>query len=176
MTRPAPWIVVAACAPGCGPAAPVAKQPDNLPPPPDAAPALAPDAPPAVPEAVTSAPAWVFGYHTADRSETWTLRHAEGSALLVVETARGTTRYVGTAVDGASLALDVRAPTAQLALDCKREKQAIGTKCNDPKAKQIDVLACYHPDFKTPMPFGPAPGIEYVVDGTCNGYRLIETR
>jgi hypothetical protein len=35
----------------------------------------------------------------------------------------------------------------------------------------VEVLSCYHADFKAPMPFGPAPGIEYVVDATCNGYR-----
>ncbi|HWU90297.1 MAG TPA: hypothetical protein VN253_23695, partial [Kofleriaceae bacterium] len=122
---------------------------------------------------VIHAPAWVFRYHTAQRSETWTLRFAGDAALLEVQTSQGVVRYFGAAADGASLALNVSAGTAKLALDCKREKRALGLACNDSKARPIDVLDCYHPDFKTPMPFGPAPGIEYVVDEHCNGYRLI---
>lgn len=120
-----------------------------------------------------AAPAWVFRYKTAERAETWTLRYAEGAALLVVETAQGAQRYLGTAADGASLAIAVTTGSAKLALDCKHAKRAVSTKCNDPKAKPSDVLDCYHPDFKEPMPFGPAPGIEYVVESGCTGYRRI---
>jgi len=126
-----------------------------------------------VPAAVTAAPAWVFRYKTAERTETWTLRYADGAALLVVENAQGTQRYVGTATEGASLALAVSTGSAKLALDCKHAKRAVSAKCNDPKVKPSDVLDCYHPDFKEPMPFGPAPGIEYVVEPGCNGYRRI---
>jgi hypothetical protein len=73
----------------------------------------------------------------------------------------------------AALVIDVATSGAKLALKCKREKLAVGAKCNDRKAKPIDVLSCYHVDFATPMPFAPPPGIEYRVDATCNGYRLI---
>jgi len=159
---------------GCGSTPPVASTPDPTPTPPpsaDAAPAT-PDAP-ALPQAVLDAPAWVFGYHTADRSETWTLQHAGGNALLVVEAAAGTQRYIGTAEDTSALAVDVRSGTARMTLECKHEQLAVGARCNDPKAKKVEVLACYHPDFKAPMPFGKAPGIEYVVDGGCTGYRAI---
>ncbi len=164
---------------GCGPA-PAAKQPEVVPPSvvsetPDAAPAPAIVAAPEVPAQVTEAPSWVFGYHTDQRSETWTLQHADGLALLVVETQAGTTRYIGTAVDDkGTLAVRVSTPNAKMALDCKHEKRAIGAACNDRKAPKIDVLACYHPDFETAMPFGQAPGIEYVVDATCNGYRAMK--
>lgn len=124
--------------------------------------------------AVVNAPPWVFRYHTADRLETWTLQHAGGTALLVVETAQGERRYVGTATEGSgTLVLDVSTANAKMALDCKREKLAVSAKCNDRKAKPTEVLNCYHQDFKAPMPFGPAPGVEYVVDASCNGYRLI---
>jgi hypothetical protein len=158
----------------CGSSSPAIKS-ESAPAPPapapaDAAVATPPDA--AVPDAVTQAPAWVFRYHTADRSETWTLQYAGGSALLVVETAKGTTRYTGSATEGATLALAVSTQTAKMALDCKRVTRPVGAKCNDTKAKPIEVLDCFHPDFKAPMPFGHAPGIEYVVDGSCNGYRL----
>ncbi|MDX2086799.1 MAG: hypothetical protein SFX73_03060 [Kofleriaceae bacterium] len=138
--------------------------------------AAEPDAPPpdtGPPQAVLDAPAWVFRYATAERTETWTLRHAEGAALLEVQNAQGTQRYLGTATDGASLMLDVTTGTAKMALDCKRAKRALSTKCNDTRAKKLDVLDCYHPDFKEPMPFGPAPGVEYAVDARCTGYRLI---
>jgi hypothetical protein len=121
---------------------------------------------------VLGAPAFVFRFHTADRSETWTLQHAEGSALLVVESTKGTQRYQGTATDSGTLSLDVSTGTAKLALECKREKLAVSAKCNDTKAKPIDVLNCYHPDFKSPMSFAPAPGIEYVVEPGCSGFRL----
>lgn len=161
---------------GCGSSTPSASSaatptPAQVPPADAAVDAAAPDA---VPQAVLSAPAWQFGYHTAERSETWTLRHAGGTALLVVATAQGERRYVGTAAaqpDG-TLVLDVVAGSAKLVLACKQEQLAVGAACNERKAKPIEVLACYHPDFETPMPFGPAPGVEYVVDASCNGYRL----
>ncbi|HVK84413.1 MAG TPA: hypothetical protein VM513_09920 [Kofleriaceae bacterium] len=156
----------------CSSAAPAPAQPVVEPVAIDAAvPDAAPDA--GVPETVTNAPAWVFRYATAQRTETWTLQFAEGAALLEVQSAQGLARYRGTATDGASLALDVSTGTAKLALDCKRAKRALSTKCNDTRAKKLDVLDCYHPDFKEPMPFGPAPGVEYVSDATCTGYRLI---
>ena len=82
-------------------------------------------------------------------------------------------RYTGTATDGDALALDVTTGSARLALSCKHTKRALGRKCNDAKAKPIEVLDYFHPDFAAPMPFGHAPGIEYVVDASCNGYRVV---
>lgn len=156
--------LLAACGssppPSAAPPAPAA-------PPIDAAIDAAPDA--GVPQAVLDAPAWVFRYSTADRRETWTLRHADGQALVVVETKQGTQRYLGT-MTGTALA--VSTGTAKLALDCKPNKRALSAKCNDAKAPKIDVLDCYHPDFQEPMPFGKAPGVEYVVAADCTGYRL----
>lgn len=130
-------------------------------------------APADAPDAASTAPPWLFRYHTKDRTETWTLRFAEGHALLVVDSAQSTLRYAGTATDGISLAIDVSTGTARLTLDCKRSKRPLGAACNERKAKQIDVLDCYHPDFKTPMPFALGPGVEYVSDERCTGYRLI---
>ena len=162
---------------GCGSSPPPAEPATTLPasPPTDAAISVI-DAPPdAGPDFASAAP-WVFRYHTAQRSETWTLRHVEDAALLVVETAGGDPRrYVGSATEGAggALSLEVSTGTAKMALECRREKLAVSAKCNDSKAKPIEVLSCYHADFETPMPFAPAPGLEYVVDATCNGYRLI---
>jgi hypothetical protein len=131
--------------------------------------APAPDA--GIPQAVLDAPKWVFGYHTKDRSETWTLQIAGGSALLVVE-GKTAQRYTGTASEGEPVKLDVSTGTAKLALECKHASRPLGTKCNDAKAKPVEVLDCFHPDFKTPMTFGAAPGVEYVVDATCSGFRL----
>ena len=122
---------------------------------------------------MTAAPAWVFRFASPERTETWTLRFADGKALLVVDNAQGPRRYIGTATDGTSLVLAVTSANAKIALDCKRSKRAASTKCNDTKAKPIDVLDCYHPDFKEPMPFAPAPGMEYAADTGCKGYRLI---
>ncbi|MBX3159027.1 MAG: hypothetical protein KF773_23875 [Deltaproteobacteria bacterium] len=133
--------------------------------------APAADAAPQVPDELAHAPAWIFRYATAERTETWTLRHHGDGALVTVEGAQGTTRYLGTAADGASLALAVTSGPNQLALDCKRQKRGVGATCNDPKAKPLDVLDCYHPDFGAPMTFGAAPGIEYT--DACKGYRLI---
>jgi len=152
----------------CGGAPPAEKPVVAAPPPVDVAPP--PD--PGPPAAVIAAPAFVFRYHTADRSETWTLQHAEGSALVIVESAKGTLRYHGTATEGTALSLDVSTGTAKLALECRREKLAVSAKCNDSKATPIDVLNCYHPEFKSPMSFARAPGIEYVVEPGCSGFRL----
>ncbi len=127
----------------------------------------------AVPDAVTKASPWIFGYRTADRSETWTLRLAEGAALLEVQSKTGTLRYTGTATVSATFALDVSTGTAKMKLECKKAKRRLSTKCNDTKAKPVDVLDCYHPDFKEPMPFGPVPGVEYVGDDRCTGYRVV---
>lgn len=154
----------------CGSTPPAPSQPTPVPDPPDAPAAPLPDTGP--PAAVLSAPAFVFRYHTADRSEIWTLQHADGHALLVVDSAKGALRYHGTATEGATLALDVSTGSAKLALACKREKLAVSAKCNDSKAKPIDVLNCYHPDFTSPMSFAPAPGIEYVALPGCTGFRL----
>ena len=158
---------------GCGSSSPPTQSVAASPPHTAPADAAIDSAPDALPAAVTNAPPWVFRYHTADRDETWTLRHADATALLVVVDKSGERRYVGAATDSAgALALDVSTGTAKMVLECKREKLAVSAKCNDRKAKPIDVLSCYHKDFKTPMPFAPAPGVEYVVDASCNGYRL----
>jgi hypothetical protein len=127
----------------------------------------APDA--GLSRAVMTAPAWVFRYRTPERAETWTLQIADGEALLVVESAQGTTRYEGTA-HGEAIAVSAR--TAKMALSCKHAKRRLSAKCNDAKAAEVEVLDCYHPDFATPMPFGLAPGVEYVEDAGCKGYRL----
>ncbi|HEU0036171.1 MAG TPA: hypothetical protein VFQ53_36410 [Kofleriaceae bacterium] len=156
----------------CSSAPPSPRPPATAQPAPaDAALDAAPDA--GVPEAVANAPAWVFRYSTAQRTETWTLRYHEHEALLVVETAQGTQRYRGSATEGTALVLDVSTGTAKLALECKHARRPLSTKCNDKKAKPIEVLDCYHPDFKEPMPFGPAPGVEYVASSSCTGYRLV---
>ena len=160
-------LVVAWTLAACGSSPPPAAPPAPVAPPVDAAVDASPDA--GVPQAVLDAPAWIFKYSTADRRETWTLRHDAGQALLVVETAQGAQRYLGTITDGA---LAVSTGTAKLALDCKASKRALSSKCNDAKAPKVDVLDCYHPDFTEPMPFGKAPGVEYVVAADCNGYRL----
>lgn len=162
--RIASVLLVAACGssspPPAAPPAPVA-------PPIDAAIDASPDA--GVPQAVLDAPAWIFKYTTDARNETWTLRHAGGSALLIVETAQGAQRYLGSMTNGA---LAVSTGTAKLALDCKPNQRALSAKCNDAKAPKVDVLDCYHPDFKEPMPFGKDRAVEYVVAADCTGYRL----
>lgn len=135
---------------------------------PDAAP---PDAGPSA--AVLAAPPWVFRYRASGRDETWTLRHADGEAQMIVHTPQGDTVYLGAAIDGDSLALSLASPTAKIALDCKPASRPYSATCNDTTSAPIDVLDCYHPDFAAPMPFAAAPGIEYVVDATCNGYRLV---
>lgn len=177
MSRALVWIVLVGCASTPASVEPVpAPPPATVPSPPaDAAIDAASETGDAGPDFASAEP-WVFRYHTAQRSETWTLRHIDDAALLVVETAGGgERRYVGSATEaaGGALALDVSTGTAKMALECKREQLAVSAKCNDHKAKPREVLNCYHADFATPMPFAPAPGIEYVVDATCNGYRLI---
>lgn len=161
----------------CGSSTPPATERPVSVPPSDAAVAeRAADAPPdAGPsEALSSAPAWVFRFSSPDRTETWTLRTAGTEAMLDVQSATGSVRYLGTATDAEALAVRVASPTAKMTLDCKKAKRAVGTKCNDAKAKKLDVLDCYHPDFKEPMPFGPAPGVEYAAQPDCKGYRLIK--
>jgi hypothetical protein len=93
--------------------------------------------------------------------------------VLVVDTGGRQMLYLGGAADGPTLKINVASGTAKMSLDCKHAKRSLSAKCNDSKAKPIEVLDCYHKDFKTPMPFGPAPGVEYVVDASCNGYRLV---
>jgi hypothetical protein len=163
------WLAVIAVVTGCAPAPKPAETP---------APVEAVVAPPvdAAVSAAESAPAWVFAYRTAARSETWTLRFADGDAIIEVATAQGTTRYAGTAVERDTLVLELAAATATISLACKRVTRPIGVACNDAKAAPIEVLDCYHPDFAAPMPFGAAPGIEYVEDATCTGYRLSAAR
>jgi hypothetical protein len=164
-------LAIVASLAACSAAAPATERPVTADPRAVTVDAAPPDA--GVSAAVAAAPAWVFRYHTADRSETWTLRYTGGEAMLVVDSAQGSLRYLGSATDGASLAIDVSTGTAKMALDCKHEQRALSRKCNDTAGPAIDVLACYHPDFATPMPFGPEPGVEYVVDASCNGYRLV---
>ena len=134
------------------------------------------DAPPDadVPDAVASAPAWIFRFNAPGRLETWTLRYSGDIALVIVETAGGTIRYVGKAVDAKSLTLTATSGPNKLSLDCKREQLAVGAKCGDKAAKKIEVLNCYHPDFKSPMSFGAAPGVEFATVDGCNGYRSIK--
>ena len=163
--------LVAACS---SPAAPAPPPEHPAPPPvavvtPDAA---VPDA--GVPDEVTNAQAYVFKFTAPDRVETWTIKWANGNALVVVEAAKGTTRYLGTATEGPPLALAVTSGPNKMTLACKKEKLAVSAKCGDTKAKQREVLNCYHPDYKAPMPFAPAPGIEYSTTAKCNGYRLLE--
>jgi hypothetical protein len=163
--RLAALVLCAACS---SPAKPGPATPP-VPPPPDAAvDAASPDA--GVPESATI---WRFRYNTAQRTETWSLRFGDGHATIDVQSASGTTHYFGTAVEGESLKLDVATSSAKLSLDCKRAKRPLSEKCNDKKATPVDVLDCYHPDFKEPMPFGEGQGVEYVVEPKCTGYRLI---
>jgi hypothetical protein len=162
-------LALAACsgsAPQC-PATPTTPPPADTAVPIDAP----PDAGPST--AVLAAPAWVFQYSTPARAETWTLRHADGQAVIEVKSGDRTQVYTGTATEGDTLALAVSTGTAKLALDCKHTKRPLSARCNDTKAKPVEVLDCYHPDFTAPMPFGRSPGIEYVETQGCTGYRLI---
>src|SRR5215470_8884844 len=173
---PAMKWMFAACLAACGSSpSPAPAKPAAPPPTPfaavDAAPA--PDAP-SVPDEVANAPAWIFRFNAPGRLETWTLRYHGTAAMLIVEAATGTTRYLGSVTEGGSMALALSAGSARMALDCKREKLAVGAKCGDKKPKKIDVLNCYHPDFKSPMSFGPAPGVEFVSTDKCIGYRMLE--
>ena len=157
-----------ACACGAS-TAPPATPPTSPPPPAPIDAAIAPDAGP--PAALVGAPAWIFRYSVPPRVETWTLRFTEGQALLAVETAQGTTTYLGTATEVATLVVAVATPTAKLALDCKRARRAIGATCKAKKPPMLDVLDCFHPDFKEPMTFAPAPGVEYAA--SCPGYQRL---
>jgi hypothetical protein len=162
--------LIAAC--GCGSATPPSQPPTLAAAPADAAsPDASPDA--GIPADVASAPAWIFRYSAPDRLETWTLRYHGGVAALDVQSKTGTVHYLGTATDGESMHLEVAATSARMALDCKHEQLAVGATCGDKKAAKQDVLACYHPDFKAPMPFGPAPGVEFVTTPACTGYRKL---
>ena len=114
-----------------------------------------------------NAPAYIFRYTAPGRVETWSLRYSGGNALVTIERANGTTRYIGTIADGK---LTLAAGPNQLSLECKPAKLPVGATCGDKKPKQQDVLDCFHPDFKAPMTFGAAPGIEYVVTDACSGY------
>lgn len=147
----------------CSGAAPPPTPPPLRPPPIDAGVDAAPDA-------GIDGQAWVFRYHTAQRTETWTLRWQDDRAQLVVDGTTGTQRYWGTYKDGV---VDVATASAKLQLTCKPAQRALSKKCNDKKAAKVDVLDCFHKDFAEPMPFG-TPGVEYVVDASCNGYRLID--
>jgi hypothetical protein len=157
---------------------------------PPAQPATSPEAPAdaavepvvidAPPDLSTSAPAYVFRFASAARTETWTLWFASGAAMLDVQPATGTAiRYHGTATDGASVVIEVATATAKMKLDCKRAKRELDPPCVTPKPKKkpakitVDALDCFHADFTEPMPFGPSPGIEYVADGACAGYRVV---
>jgi len=164
-------VVLAAC--GSSSPAPSGPSPGSAQPIAVPADAALPDA--GLPAEVTTAPAWIFRYNTPSRAETWTLRYHGGQALLVVETKQGAMRYTGTAGEGDSMPLALAAGNNRLNLDCKHEKMPLSTKCNDMTAAKQDVLNCYHPDFKSPMTFGPAPGVEYVEQpGDCSGFRLVK--
>lgn len=130
-----------------------------------------PDAGPSA--ALAASPAWIFRFSSPDRTETWTLRTHAAESMLDVETAANTVRYLGTATDGDTIEIRVATATAKLTLDCKKTQRKVGKACNDAKAPKRDVLDCYHPDFKEPMPFGTAPGIEYSAGAGCTGYRLV---
>ena len=134
-------------------------------------PTAAPDA--GMPADVANAPAWIFRYNAPGRLETWTLRYHGEVAAIDVESQTGTIHYLGSANDGSSLVLALSAGNARLSLECKHEQRAIGAACDDKKPPKQDVLACYHPDFKEPMPFGPAPGIEYLQSASCTGYHRL---
>jgi hypothetical protein len=162
-------LIIIALVTACGGARSAEPQPAAAPI--ESAPTSAPDA--GISEALASAPAWVFAYRTAERAETWTLRYAGSEAMLEIETAQGVMRYLGTAAEAASLTIDVSSASARMSLDCKRAQRALSAACNDTAAPAVDVLDCYHPDYDTPMPFGAAPGVEFVVDDSCNGYRLV---
>ncbi|HEY4177855.1 MAG TPA: hypothetical protein VGM90_13505 [Kofleriaceae bacterium] len=113
-------------------------------------------------------------YATAERTEQWSLHILDGRAMVVVDNAQGSRTYLGTATDAEkSVAIDVANKTAKVALDCKKTTRRLSAKCNDTKAKAADVLDCYVPGFTEPMPFARGGGVEYVVDKTCTGSRLV---
>jgi hypothetical protein len=126
--------------------------------------------------------AYVFRYQSAARSETWTLWFASGVAVLNVQPDGGAiVQYQGSVGDGDPMAITVEGPTAKMSLSCKRTTREVDAYC-DPAApkskkkstkKKLEALDCFHADFKEPMPFGVMPGIVYVADGACAGYRSI---
>ena len=150
---------------GCGSSTPPAAPPVVVAA--DAAIADAPTPDAGVPDDVLNAPAWIFRYNAPGRLETWTLRLSVANALVTVERATGTTRYFGTVN---LLKLTLAAGPNQLTLECKPAKLLVGATCGDKQPKQVVVLDCFHPDFKAPMTFGAAPGVEYVVTDACSGY------
>ena len=124
------------------------------------------------------------------------MAHGDGDTW----TLASTSLYLGTATDdGKTLTLALAAGTDKLALACTREKLPVAAatavrkphpkgkykECGgDPgrwspdKTKSIAVLQCKHPAFDAPMPFAPAPGVEYLlVNDDCQmqggGYRAI---
>lgn len=127
--------------------------------------APAPDA--GVPDDVLNASAYIFRYSAPGRVETWTLRYSRPNALVTVERASGTTRYIGTIK---LLTLTLAAGPDQLTLECRPGEIQVGVKCGDKQPKQVVGLDCFHPDFKAPMKFAPAPGVDYVVTDACSGY------
>ncbi len=136
----------------------------------------------AQPDVSLTAPAHAFRFTSAMRTETWTLWFESGVAMLNVQPASGAlTTYRGTATESASVVIEVASPTAKLKLDCKRATRELEPACDAAAAKskkkpakvRVDALDCFHADFKEPMPFGPLPGIEYVADGACAGYRVM---
>lgn len=151
-----------------------------------------PDAPGATDGDLASAVPSVFRYTAPDRVETWTLRIMGERASIVVERKPGgETVYVGGAVsaDG-KVHVEVATQTAKLALVCTTAKLAHvgeanaarkpGAKKGQPctfapaKTATLDVLQCKHADFDAPMPFAPAPGVEYLlVDGCDGAYRRL---
>ena len=166
-------VALVACGSAPPPASPVAEVAapplEAASPPVDAAPPVPIDAGP--PPELLTAPAWIFRYDVPPRVETWTLRHHGGQALVVVEGPQGTTRYLGTATDGASLVLDVTGPAATMRLDCKPARRPVAATCGERKPAPLDVLDCYHPDFAAPMTFARAPGVTF--DAACNAYRRL---
>jgi hypothetical protein len=165
-------ILVVSLVAACGSSTPAAQAPPVAPAAPaDASIDAAPDA--GLPADVTSASPWIFRYNAPGRLETWTLRYHGGVAAMDVESATGTIHYTGTATETTSLALVLTAGSARLSLDCKHEQRAVGATCGDKKPPKQDVLACYHPDFNEPMPFGPAPGVEYLSSAACTGYHRL---
>jgi hypothetical protein len=135
------------------------------------------DAPPPLDAGIPAdAPAWIFRYNAPGRLETWTLRYHGDLAAIDVESATATIHYFGSAADGASLVLALSAGNARLALECKHEQRAVGAACGDKKPATLDVLACYHPDFKEAMPFAPAPGVEFLQSAACTGYHRLSER
>lgn len=166
-------ILIVSLVAACGSSTPATQAPPPVAvaAPQDASIDAAPDA--GLPADVAAAPPWIFRYNAPGRLETWTLRYHGGVAAMDVESATGTLHYVGTATETSSLALALTAGSARLTLDCKHEQLAVGTACGDKKPPKQDVLACYAAGFAEPMPFGAAPGVEYLSSTACTGYHRL---